>query len=170
MHFITTRWKRCGWLFTYTQFNKCLCVRLVFFCSAFLFLWHIASVAVAMWGTNMKQCLTHTAHSDISWRKWGFYWQRCEVHIISIELQASVSSSLPNEFMELWCLPIVCRDYQVFLRLDQRALLVWRDIHSVCFDKAFPGSSLKLILQVLLYVYSCFLDHKGKNDGNSQSG
>lgn len=28
----------------------------------------------------------------ISWRKWGFYWQWCEVHFVSIDLQVSVSA------------------------------------------------------------------------------
>ena len=63
------------------------------------FLWQIASVAVAMWGTNRDQCLTLSAHWDrdiINWRKLGFYWQRSKVHIVSIELQAGVSSSFLN--------------------------------------------------------------------------
>lgn len=58
-------------LHLYTMQQVCVCL-VVFFCPAFRFLWHIASVAVAMWGTNMKQSLGHTAHSDTSWRKWAF--------------------------------------------------------------------------------------------------
>lgn len=39
---------------------------LSFFTLVFFFLWHIASVAVAMWGTNMKQRLTHTGGNEVS--------------------------------------------------------------------------------------------------------
>lgn len=114
---------------TYNATRVCVC--LVLFCSAFLFLWHIASVIVAMWGTNMKQCLTHTAHGDISWRKWGFYWQRCEVHIISIELQASVSSSLTK-----WIYGTGgCWLYVVIIRSScgsARGLYLFEEISTVC--------------------------------------
>lgn len=91
--------------------NRCVCVLFIFLLCLSVFMTHSICRCCYVRDKHEAVPYTHRTQPYISnWRKWGFYWQQCEVHIVAIELQGSVSSSLPNEYMELLLARTRCLD------------------------------------------------------------